>query len=230
MFILTGVLKSTNNYTSGIPKQLCTFECDTVNDLPNISQTNYEIEMGSSAHIIEDNSLYAMQSDGTWKVQETGTDVYTKQQIMDILEEYQTKLTFDTIPTAQSTNPVTSGGLLNEIWGSSNRLLQSGDDLNFIDFWQVGSFRCESRTIARSLLNCPTDSGFRMFVISTIASVSTGYQQQIIFPNNSNGEIFIRRRTTGTNAGSWFLIQGVAVSPINPQNTNSLQMGVLENE
>lgn len=74
-------------YGSTVVQKLCKIECDTVADLPSKNQTDFEFAMGTKAHIIEDNSWYAMQSDGTWKIQEVGTAGYTKDEIDQIIQD-----------------------------------------------------------------------------------------------------------------------------------------------
>lgn len=46
---------------------------------------------------------------------EAPTDVYTKEEINALLQQKQNLLTFDTVPTLNSTNPVTSGGIKNYV-------------------------------------------------------------------------------------------------------------------
>ena len=46
---------------------------------------------------------------------EAPTDVYTKEEINALLQQKQNLLTFDTVPTLDSTNPVTSGGIKNYV-------------------------------------------------------------------------------------------------------------------
>lgn len=85
MFYLLNAQNPENDYTTG--KRIITahFECDTVSDLPALVQTTYIARIGSTAHIIENNSMYAVKSSGVWCVQETGTDVYTKSEIDTML-------------------------------------------------------------------------------------------------------------------------------------------------
>lgn len=57
--------------------------CDTVADLPSPTYFDgYTLLQGSTAHVITDNTIYTMLSDGTWILQDTASrmDVYTKQQ------------------------------------------------------------------------------------------------------------------------------------------------------
>lgn len=84
-FYLLNTQNPENDYTTG--KRIITahFECDTVSDLPALVQSTYIARIGSTAHIIENNSGYAVKSNGVWCVQETGTDVYTRSEIDTLL-------------------------------------------------------------------------------------------------------------------------------------------------
>lgn len=105
----------------------------------------------------------------------------------------------DSTPTVGSHNPVTSVGILSFTYGSGAQI-PSGADLN--DYYNPGSYRASSNAIAASLSNCPTSSGFRLEVLSTIAAAVTGYQLQRLYPNNDTGEFFMRRRLSASS-GEW---------------------------
>ena len=49
-------------------------------------------------------------------------DGYTKSEVKNLLQEKQDLLTFDTIPTANSKNPVTSDGIKNAIAASASKV------------------------------------------------------------------------------------------------------------
>lgn len=73
---------------------LCRFEVDSVADLPaqNVySSDGIMICMGSTAHAIDDNSEYMLDSSGTWVQQVAGTSSYTRAEI-------------DTMQAAQAAN------------------------------------------------------------------------------------------------------------------------------
>ena len=129
--------------------------------------------------------------------------------------------TIDSEPTSASKNPVRSGGVVNFCFGTAATTIPTGANLNDSTYCTPGAYRCTSNDIAASLYNCPTNVGFRMEVVSTIASSATGYQQQRIYPNNSDGEFFMRRRLSASsgNWGDWYKFQGVAVQPINVPST-----------
>ena len=185
-------------------------DCDTSADLPAVNAfTGLTLLMGSRAHDIDQNAWYEMQDGGTWVLQDAGTAGYTKAEVDALLLGKQDTLTFDTVPTADSVNPVTSGGLYSYIYGMATVDIPANADLNTAPYVVPGVFRCATNAIAATLSNCPTSNGFRMIVFDTIAL--TGYQQRIIFPNNANGELFWQRRTTSLNFSSWFQFQGTAV-------------------
>ena len=190
-------------------------DCDTAADLPAVNDfSGLTLLMGSRAHDIDQNAWYEMQSGGTWVLQDAGAAGYTKAEVDTLLLGKQDTLTFDTVPTVASTNPVTSGGILNWVYGSAPTQIPANSDLN--DYYNIGTYRATSNAIAATLSNCPTQNGFRLEVVSTIAAVATGYQIQRLYPNNSNGEFFMRRRLSAGsgNWGNWYRFGGTVVSII----------------
>lgn len=185
-------------------------DCDTAADLPAVNAfAGLTLLMGSRAHDIDQNAWYEMQDGGTWVLQDAGTAGYTKAEVDTLLLGKQDTLTFDLVPTADSGNPVTSGGLYSYIYGMPTVDIPANANLNTAPYIIPGVYRCATNAIAATLTNCPTQNGFRMIVFDTIAL--TGYQQRIIFPNNANGEFFWQRRTTSLSFSSWFQFQGTAV-------------------
>lgn len=190
-------------------------DCDSASDLPAVNAfSGLTLLMGSMAHDIDQNAWYEMKDGGTWVLQDAGTAGYTKAEIDALLLGKQDTLTFDTVPTVSSTNPVTSGGILNWVYGSAPTQIPANSDLN--DYYNIGTYRATSNAIAATLSNCPTQNGFRLEVVSTIAAVATGYQIQRLYPNNSNGEFFMRRRLSAGsgNWGKWYRFSGTEVSII----------------
>ena len=148
---------------------------------------------------------------------------YTDEQIDSMIAAKQDILTIDPIPTSGSDNPVRSGGVVNWVYGTTPNTISSGDDLN--NYYTPGTYRAATGSIAASLFNCPTVSGFRLEVVSTISAASSGYQIQRLYPNNSDGEFFMRRRLSASSGdwGSWYRFAGTAVQPINvPANALNL--------
>lgn len=67
--------------------------CDAAADLPAATYFDgYTLMQGSTAHVIQDNTIYTMQSDGTWILQDEASrmDVYTKTEIDTMLSDYTT--------------------------------------------------------------------------------------------------------------------------------------------
>lgn len=65
-------------------------ECDTLSDLPSTATdiAGYTLEIGSDAHIIQDNTVHMMLSDGTWVIQDEASrmDVYTKAETNNLVD------------------------------------------------------------------------------------------------------------------------------------------------
>lgn len=68
-------------------------ECDTLADLPAspTAISGLTLEISSRAHIIQDNTRYCMQADGTWQLQDQSpfSDVYTKSEVDALLASMQ---------------------------------------------------------------------------------------------------------------------------------------------
>lgn len=84
-----------NEYVEGkaVQSVLIACECDTTADLPNRLYTDTAgaqvvLVMGSTAHIIEDNTIYEIKSTGTWVIQDEASrmNVYTKPEVDQLLQ------------------------------------------------------------------------------------------------------------------------------------------------
>lgn len=109
-------------------------ECDTVSDLPTENYFDgYTLVIGSCAHIIEDNTIYSMRSNGVWVLQDSASrmDVYTKPEIDSILSDYTTTANQMLIDGAQDTdidNLLDAAAELIDT-GNKNLLLLSGSNV-----------------------------------------------------------------------------------------------------
>lgn len=203
---------SVNDYQGDrLPTIVAKFECDTESDLPARNQGNYIVGIGSYAHVVQNNATYRSMSDGTWVLSVDGTATYSKSEIDSMLNDKQDTLVIDSVPTAGSDNVVRSGGILNWVYGTPPEQIPEDADLN--DYYNVGVYRATSGALAQTLINCPTTSSFRLEVVSSISAASQGYQIQRLYPNNSNGEFFMRRRLSAGsgNWAPWFRFAGVQV-------------------
>ena len=98
---------------------------DTAASLPaaNAYQSDgFILGMGSEGNCIDSGDKYRMDSSGAWQITQAGTGTYTKEEIDTLLAAKQNVLTFDTVPTENSQNPVTSGG----VWSPLAELVDAG--------------------------------------------------------------------------------------------------------
>lgn len=112
---------------------------DTASDLPTVAtiQTDWNVTpiINSTAKVVDDGSTYVLNSQGTW-VQQPGQvfqNTYTKSEVDTLLSAKQDTLTFDTVPTEDSTNPVESGG----VWSPLSELVDNGAK-NVLHFDKLG--------------------------------------------------------------------------------------------
>lgn len=106
-------------------KALIKIFVDTAADLPALADfTDIAPVCGSLAETVDTGDRYRLDSSGTWHLQPQSifSNVYTKSETDALLAGKQDTLTFDTIPTSGSTNPVESGG----IWSPLAYLVDSG--------------------------------------------------------------------------------------------------------
>lgn len=195
MFTVSKVNMQKND--SGTIYRMINIECDTVSDLPSMSQTGYTIMQGSKAHVIEDNSTYKMQSNGTWVLQ-YANGYYTETQIDDM---------FANIP--------------NDVFGRSfgtDYELDSGDDLNAILL--PGNYTAGSTTIAGGVANSPwTATRYKFVNLVITGSASTNIRAvQFVFPNlytsmaNYPGVVFFMRYRHNATFTPWATISGTPVN------------------
>jgi hypothetical protein len=215
-FYLLNTKNPENDYTTG--KRIITahFECDTVSDLPALVQSTYIVRIGSTAHIIENNSKYAVKSDGTWCVQETGTDVYTKSEVDNLLLGKANNATtlagygiinaYTKAETNAAISNAVSGKItLADVFGIGSQI-ETGTDLNNIT--TRGLYTCNSVTIANSLLNTPiSGSAFRLEV-KWLNNSNRIRQECYILSDTST---YYARTYTSTGWKQWFRFEGVPV-------------------
>lgn len=196
-YLKINVVKSVNNYSGGLPILVAEFEVDDVASLPAQNQTTYSIGIGSTAHVIENNSTYKMQSNGTWVLQ-YANGYYTETQIDDM---------FANIP--------------NDVFGRASGTdyeLDSGDDLNAILL--PGNYTAGSTTIAGGVANSPwTATRYKFVNLVITGSASTNIRAvQFIFPNlytsmaNYPGVVFFMRYRHNATFTPWATISGTPVN------------------
>ena len=84
MYIVT---KQIVRYKQGnITYTVAELECDTIGDLP-LPTGNEQPGVGSRAHVVSDNSIWAYKSTGQWVMQEAGTAGYTKEEVDQLIQD-----------------------------------------------------------------------------------------------------------------------------------------------
>lgn len=84
MIVIEPKLVGTKN---GVELWLMHLECDTMQDVPaaTVFGSNMRIAIGSTAHVIEDNSDLQINSSGVWIQQRAGSSTYTRAEIDQML-------------------------------------------------------------------------------------------------------------------------------------------------
>lgn len=214
-FYLLNVQNPENDYTTG--KRIITahFECDTVSDLPALVQSTYIARIGSTAHIIENNSKYAVKSNGTWCVQETGTDVYTKSEIDTLLNGKANKATTlagygivnaytKTETNTAIANAVSGKITIGDVFGvGSNPYIPDNSDMN--TYTAAGVYIRQFSSGLSDFLNLPMDGTaytYQPFKLIVEYLNSPNNILQTIIPTYSNCGFFKRCRIFGAS-GTW---------------------------
>lgn len=173
---------------------LARIECDTAADLPAPTYFPGRVLIpGSSAHDIEKNHQYMMQTSGAWIRQDEASrmDVYTTQQVDDLI-----------------------AGRIPYQYGEEIVAATAGAaDLN--DYTDAGTYHSTAASAANTE-NTPKApngaiTGYRLDVIQ----ISATLVQQVLRPNGSECYVFIRNRS-GSSWTPWYninehgLAQGIA--------------------
>lgn len=108
--------------------------CDAATDLPATTYfAGYTLMQGSTAHVIQDNTIYTMQSDGTWILQDEASrmNVYTKPEIDSMLSDYTTTADQQVIDGQQDDeiDDLTAAAVELIDTGEKNKLQLTGSDV-----------------------------------------------------------------------------------------------------
>lgn len=121
------------------------------------------------------------------------------------IPQKQNALTFDTAPTASSTNPVTSGGIYSAFIGLTS--IENGTDLDTLT--APGQYRTSSADATATLTHCPvSDQAIRLEV--TYSSHVNRFIQRLYPANRDDGSFYVRKYLNGW--GSWFRFAGQEVT------------------
>ena len=186
---------------------------DTTADLPAVGDiSGYTLTQGSTCHVIQDSTLYMLNSTGAWiqQLQDITADTYTRAQVdamitgvaTDISDEETARISAD----AALQTALDGKATVAAIYGIGTSLV-SGDDLN--DYMTVGRYYAGA-SISASITNKPAVSsyGFEMTVENN--STSARVIQTITY-NTSNalhiGKLY-KRWYTSDGWSSWYTYAG----------------------
>lgn len=198
-----------SNYDSGISKTLVRglLQVDTLADLPGPDDiTGYRLTIGTEADIIDTAARYKMDSNGTWYIQEQGTDFYTKAETDALIQAAE------------------------NYWFDRGVQIPAGSDFND-DLYKVpGIYYIASNADAGTISNRPATYGGRLLVFPTIDN--TMYLKHIYICNDDQGLIYTRR-SLSVGWSSWICLTpdivafstGAAITATmdNPYDLNTLQ-------
>lgn len=194
--------------------------CDTVSDLPvgTISGNGYSgnITQGCSAKIVENGASYIANSSGQWVLQPSGqvwVNVYTKNEMDNILSGYQTLLTFGNLSEENSTDSLTSGAIWSSVWSQilgvnttknlSQDIPEGGYDANTLT--EPGIYRVPSAAVAGQVANLPQTAAGRLITMNL--GLGNRYVQIWI----TTGARFFMRSYISTGWQSWYEYAGTQV-------------------
>lgn len=127
----------------------------------------------------------------------------------------QNTLTFDTTPTASSTNPVTSGGVYDALAlkADANAVtIPSGADMD--TYTAAGSYISTSSTTTGTLLHIPQGVAGKGFALDIIQTAANAIVQRIVCMQVSASQprVFYRggRNADGWTFGAWYEVTMVA--------------------
>lgn len=193
------------------------FECDNAASLPAqtafISSKKVKISMASTAHTIDTDALYKMDSSGAWVQQSQPWQPIADYSVLSNKPQInghtlagnqtgaalglQNTLTFDSTPTQNSVNPVTSGG----IWADQQRqdALQIEDRAALVEQIDAGSKNIAD--MSKTSYTTLTKDGVTVTLSGdTITASGTGGTQTNNFFN-----VFLASSVLLVPAGTWVI-------------------------
>lgn len=176
-------------------------ECDTFSDLPPLQlDTLLFMAIGSTAHVIATNKVYAMQTGGAWIEQDEASrmDVYTTAQTDALIADARADASAElaaALVNVQTTN------ITNVITATAD----SPFSLN--DLTQVGSYQYTAASI-------PYITGIPAGVTNParvdVIALPAARRQQILRPTGGTPAVYIRN-STGAGFQSWYSVGVTAV-------------------
>lgn len=189
---------------------LCLLYVDDLADLPGVSDfTGFILSLGCQAIVINDNSRHRLNGSGQWVQIAAGTATYTKSEVDTLLNAKQDVLTFDTTPTENSTNPVTSDGIFQALANYEVPSTIPGT----ISIYDLSPGWWSRTSNLTQVTDTPSDysGGFICHVINT--GIGTPKRKIIDFFPISAGNVGSFYRAVQTSGGwsSWYRYDGTAV-------------------
>lgn len=174
---------------NGVELWLMHLECDTMQDVPaaTVFGSNIRIAIGSTAHVIEDNSDLQINSSGVWIQQRAGSSTYTRAEIDALLQ-------------LSSTAMMRQG-------------IEIPENANLDDYLDAGAYYSPNSARTASLYNRPwSGSGFKLLVFS----ISTTSKCQLYIPMSQTAHSIFQRNRITSGWQSYYEHEGVLVPTINP--------------
>ena len=173
--------------------------CDTVSDLPAQAGglTGYYLEQGSAAHVIENNSVYVIDSSGTWVLQEMTPfrDVYTKSEIDSMISDIDGEITLIEKWIMDTTGIIT-------------HLINSGNKNIVCNTAQTGTHNGVTFTVNDDLSVTMSGGTATQYYSFRVAGnqADTSYQYQIPIPR---GTYILSGLPTGAQSSTFRYILGI---------------------
>ena len=192
---LIEMIETQNDYNTGRMQVRAHYECDSVADLPSQSQTDFDLMISSTAHVIDSNEDYEMQSSGVWSLQRSA-GYYTRSEVDSLIDS-----------------------VIPDVFGNNSEYqLSDGDDLNTII--QPGNYTAGSTSIAGAVLNSPwTATRYKFLNLVITGTQPTNCRAvQFIFPNlytamsGYPGNVFFFRYRHNQTFTPWAKVEGTTVT------------------
>lgn len=108
--------------------------------------------------------------------------------------------------------------LQKDTFGAPEGRVTSGSNMD--DYTTNGAFLCLSSAVAKTLVNCPVEVGFRI----EVKALAAGAERYIhvLYPNVDSNVAFYFRRLVSTGWTDWYAVTGVVAPVINTVSVASV--------
>lgn len=188
---------------TGYAKIVAHIEADTVADAPaQTAFSGYFLVSGSTMHVIEDNTIYSMNSAGTWFIQDEASrmDVYTKSEVDSIAQSLDSKITVNR-------------GLIIDLINSGHKNL--AQLMNPAGTFYGTTFSPDPRT--GILTTSGTATGYKAYRFMGDPD-NTGYAYGVPIPR---GKYVLKGLPAGASSSTFRYIVGITTAPNATRTTTS---------